>query len=267
MQMHRFVGTLVCGAMSLPATWAQDSGAQDAAAVRDPHAYADTYVLGVGQYAIGPQRLLHMADEQLFSSLLIDGLEWRRGGGDGSAAYEAQAWYGSDYNRLVLKAEGDVAKGRLREARTELLWGHAISPYWDTQLGVRKDHGPGPRRTWLALGLQGLAPYWFEVDATVYVGSGGRTALRLNAEYELLLAQKWVLQPRTEWTAYGKADPAAGVGSGLSEGMFGLRLRYDLSRQFAPYVGVEWNRKFGGATVATERARETRWVAGLRFWY
>jgi copper resistance protein B len=152
-----------------------------------------------------------------------------------------------------------------------VLWGHAVAAYWDTQLGVRYDSGVGPDRGWLAFGIQGLAPYWFEVDATAYVGNGGRTALRLGAEYELLLMQKLILQPRIEVNVYGRRDQARNIGSGLSDGAAGLRLRYEMTRQVAPYVGVEWAGKFGEsadfARAAGEKRYETRWVAGVRLWF
>nr|WP_172601807.1 copper resistance protein B [Sulfuricystis thermophila] len=238
---------------------------------RDPHAYSNGLTLGSGPYALPGPRQLRLSDEHAFGSVLLDRLE-RVYTKDGNAtAYDAQAWFGGTYDRLVLKAEGDVAKGKLEEARTEVLWGHAIASYWDSQLGVRQDSGTGPDRTWLAFGLQGLAPYWFEVDATAYVGSSGRTALRLSGEYELLLTQRLILQPSMEVNLYGQRDEASGLGSGLSDAAAGLRLRYEFSRQFAPYVGVEWAGKFGQtadfARAEGQRTRETRYVAGVRLWF
>ncbi|GIX22459.1 MAG: hypothetical protein KatS3mg121_1242 [Gammaproteobacteria bacterium] len=238
---------------------------------RDPHAYSNGLTLESGPYALPGPRQLRLSDEHAFGSVLLDRLE-RVYTKDGNAtAYDAQAWFGGTYDRLVLKAEGDVANGKLEEASTELLWGHAISAYWDTQLGVRQDSGTGPDRTWLAFGFQGLAPYWFEVDATAYVGSSGRTALRLEGEYELLLTQRLILQPRMEVNLYGQRDEARGLGSGLADAAAGLRLRYEFSRQFAPYVGVEWAGKFGQtadfARAEGQRTRETRYVAGVRLWF
>lgn len=238
---------------------------------RDPHAYSGGYTLEDGKYALAGPRQLRLADEQNFGSVLFDRLE-RVDGRDGNAtAYDAQAWFGRDYDRLVIKAEGDYARDKFEEARTELLWGHAVANYWDAQFGVRFDSGEGPDRTWLALGVQGLAPYWFEVDATAYVGNEGRSALRLEAEYELLLTQRVVLQPRAEINFYGKRDAARGLGSGLADAATGVRLRYEISRQFAPYIGVEWANKFGQtadiARAEGARTSDTRWVAGLRFWF
>ena len=161
--------------------------------------------------------------------------------------------------------------GKLQDAHTQLLWGHAISAYWDTQLGVRHDSGEEPSRTWLAFGVQGLAPYWFEMDITGYVGEHGRTALSVEAEYELLLTQKLILQPRIEANIYGKRDAARELGSGLSDLTAGVRLRYEIRREIAPYIGIERSGKFGGtadfARAEGKQAMETRVVAGLRFWF
>lgn len=231
---------------------------------RDPHAYS-------GGYVFGPDRELRMGDEQAFHSILFDRLEAARTRGRTTGQYDLLARFGRDYDRAVLKAEGEVYGGRFEEARTELLWGHAVAVYWDTQLGVRYDSGVGPNRSWLAFGVQGLAPYWFEIDATAYVGDEGRTALRVEAEYELLLTQKLILQPRVEANLYGKRDAARGLGTGLSDLTAGLRLRYELRREFAPYVGIERAHKYGGTADAARAAgddpRETRIVVGLRFWY
>lgn len=238
---------------------------------RDPHAYSGGYTLDSGAYALPGTRQLRLADEQNFGSLLVDRLERQYASEGDATAYDMQAWFGRDFDRLVVKAEGDVAQGKLQDARTELLWGHAIATYWDTQLGARYDSGVGPDRGWLAFGVQGLAPYWFEVDAAAYIGNEGRTALRLGAEYELLFTQKLILQPRIEVNLYGKSDEARGIGSGLSDAAAGLRLRYEFTRQFAPYIGVERVSKFGEtadlARSEGEDAGVTQWVAGVRFWF
>ncbi len=247
-------------------------GGSAPADARDPNAYSGGYSLGTGKYALGETRQLHMADEHPFASLLVDRLEWVRGNESNAMAYEAQAWFGSSFNKFVIKAEGEAEKGKLHEARTELLWSHAVATYWDTQLGMRNDTGYGrPNRNWLAFGVQGLAPYWFEVDATAYLGTEGRTALRLSAEYELLITQRLILQPRLEANFYGKNDLAVGVGSGLSSGAVGLRLRYEINRQFAPYIGVERYQTFGNTAdmvrASGGRSGETRFVAGVRLWF
>ena len=231
---------------------------------RDPHAYSDGY-------DFGPIPRPRMGDEHSFGSLLIDRLESVRASSNTSAAYDIQAWFGTDYDRVVVKAEGDYDEGKLEEARTELLWGHAVSAYWNRQIGVRHDSGVGPDRDWIAFGFQGLAPYWVEVDAAVYFGEGGRTALRAEVEYELLLTQRLVLQPRAEVNVYGKRDVERELGSGISDASVGLRLRYEFHREFAPYVGIERVAAFGQTAdfvrAAGADVQQTRLVAGVRAWF
>jgi len=238
---------------------------------RDPHAYSDGFVRGSGKYSLEPGFRLRLGDEHRYGALLVNRLERSYGEDDNATAYDAQAWLGTSYDRLVVKAEGERSSGELEHARTELLLGHALTAYWDAQLGIRYDSGEGPNREWLAVGIQGLAPYWFELDATAYLGSNGRTALRLEADYELLVTQRLILQPRIEANAYGKSDRERGIGSGLSDVAAGLRLRYEITRQFAPYVGVEWVRRYGEtedlAREAGGRSDDTRLVAGIRFWF
>jgi copper resistance protein B len=233
--------------------------------VRDPHAYAEGTDFG----PLGQPRL---SDQHNFGALIVDRLEAVNSQDNSSLAYELQAWYGRTFDRLTLKAEGDVDSGRLQESETELLWSHAVAAFWDTQLGVRYDGGVEPDRKWLAAGIQGLAPYWFEVNATAYVGEHGDVcALQLSGEYDLLLTQRLILRPQIEAVLYGQSDDVRQTGSGLSDLEVGLRLRYEFTRQFAPYIGVEWAGKFGDtadfAKAANERTDETRWVAGLRMWF
>jgi copper resistance protein B len=223
-------------------------------------------------YTYGPLTGMDMLDDSRQGMLLLDQLEYvhSRDGGN-AAVIDGRAWYGGDIDKLWLKFEGEHADGRLQDLRTEVLWDHAVSTYWDTQLGVRHDFGIGPGRTWAAFGVQGLAPYWFETEATFYVGQGGRTAARVQAECEVLLTQRLILQPRAEVNFYGKDDPARGIGSGLSDAEVGLRLRYEIRREFAPYVGVVWNQRFGKtadfARAQGEHADDLEFVAGLRVWF
>lgn len=239
---------------------------------RDPHAYSGGTTLKSGPHILPGVQPPQLADEHNFASILVDQLERgfvRRG--TNSTAYDAQAWFGRDYDRLVIKAGGDISGGKIEKARTEVLWGHAIAKFWDVQTGLRYDSGIGPNRTWAAIGVQGLAPYWFEVDATAYVGQGGRAAFRLSGQYELLLTQKLILQPRAEFNLYSKSDVARDLGSGLSSVNYGVRLRYEFSRKFAPYIGVERANLFGQtadlARAAGQATGQTRWVAGVRLWF
>ncbi len=236
---------------------------------RDPHTYSGGYTLEEGPYALGGPRLLKLADEHKFWAIHGDRVEYDSDSDTG--VFDVRGWYGSTYDRLYVKFEGDVANGRLEESQTDILWSHAYSTFFDTQWGIRLDqYDEGVDRQWLAVGLQGLAPYWFELDMTAYIGESGRTAVSVEAEYELLLSQRLVLQPSAELSLYGKNDVENGLGEGLSDASLGLRLRYEITRQFAPYVGVEWTSKLGQtadiARAADESIRDTRYVVGMRFW-
>ncbi len=152
-----------------------------------------------------------------------------------SLQWDGQFWIGRDLNKLWIKSEGDRLNGST-DAKIEAFWSHTISPFWDLQLGARRDFGTGPKRNWAAFGVQGVTPYGIETEITGYVGGSGRTALALKAEYDLLLTQRLILTPEIEASLYGKNDEARGVGSGLSDASFSLRLRYEVTREFAPYV-------------------------------
>lgn len=254
---------------AMPGGSAGPGGADQAppAEPRDPHAYAE----GTPPGPLPPMR---MGDEERFGALMIDRLEAVHSDGETAAAYDLQASYGGDYDRAVLKAEGELGAGGQGAGQTELLWSHAVAPFWDAQAGLRYDHGDhgdGGGRGWLAVGVQGLAPYWFELDATAYLGEGGATALQLAAEYDLRLTQRWILQPRVEATLYGQGDASRQQGAGLSDLTTGVRLRYEIEREFAPYLGLEWAGRFGETAdrvrAAGGDARETRIVAGVRLWF
>ena len=203
--------------------------------------------------------------------VLVDRLEgWNHGAGSGQA-WEVNGWYGGDIHRLRLRSEGERAGGKTHDADLELLYARAISPWWELVGGLRQDFRPGAARTRAALGILGLAPYKFEVSATAYFGGDSKAALRMEGEYTLLLTQRWVLQPRIEANLSADDDRARGEGGGLDNVSAGLRLRYEVSRRFAPYVGWERERRFGDAADFArddgERTRDSRFVAGLRFWF
>jgi len=191
---------------------------------------------------------------------------------DGTAlGWEALAWMGGDIQRLWLRSEGEAVDGRIEHGDVEVLYGRSVRAWWDVLAGVRQDAGDGPNRTWAAIGVQGLAPYKFEVAATAYLGQGGRTALRVEAEYDTLLTNRLILQWRAETNAHGKDDRRAGIGAGLSTVEAGARLRYEITRQFAPYVGIEHDRAFGNTAdlrrASGHGAADTRVVAGVRVWF
>ncbi|MEO7917625.1 MAG: copper resistance protein B [Dokdonella sp.] len=213
----------------------------------------------------------HMDDDPLNVMFLADRLETRHTQQGSLLAWDASVWVGRDNNKFLLRTEGEMVKGRTEEGNVEALWAHLIARWWEVVAGIRNDFRPGPARNWLALGVTGLAPYRFQVEATAYVGDAGRTAMQLQTEYELLLTNRLILQPRLELNACGKDDPSRGIGSGVSDLELGLRLRYEIRREIAPYVGVAWVNKFG-ETADLARAQgaashEVQAVAGPRVWY
>jgi copper resistance protein B len=214
---------------------------------------------------------MEMDDAASTAMLRLDRLERADGDGGAAAAWKFSASVGGDFDKLLIRSEGEHSHGEFERADAEALWSHAVASYWDTQVGVRRDFGRGADRTWTAFGVQGLAPYWFEMAATAYVGDAWRTALRFEIDYELSLTQRLILQPRIELNAYGRTDAAARTGAGLSDAALGVRLRYEIRHEFAPYVGVEYSSLFErSADFAHEdktSTRDTRWIVGLRLWY
>lgn len=210
-------------------------------------------------------------DDPLLSMLLVDQLEIRSSEGEKTQALEAEAWVGRDLNKIWLKAEAEQTEGHTEEVELQLLYSRAIAAYWDVQVGVRQDFKPEPTRSWGTVALKGLAPYFFDVDAALFIGEGGRTAARLEVEYELLLTQRLILSPEVELNFHGQNDPDVRIGSGLSDASAGLRLRYEIRREFAPYIGVNWNKAFGNTAdflrADGEAVEDTQWLIGIRAWF
>jgi copper resistance protein B len=209
--------------------------------------------------------MMRMDDTERYGRVIVDQLEWQNAD-HADIAWDMQAYYGGDYHKLWLKTEG-VNEQHEDDARVEVLWNRIVTPWWSSQLGVRRDFGEGPARTWLALGIEGLAPQWFDVEAAIYIGEEGRTALRADVSYDLLLTQRLVLQPELEADVYGKDDPERRIGSGLSDVEAGLRLRYEIRRELAPYIGVHWVRRFGETADFAGDDSELLFVAGVRMWF
>jgi copper resistance protein B len=203
--------------------------------------------------------------------VLFDQLEWQTGSESDVFSWDTKGWIGQDRHRLWFRTEGDRAGGRTEQAQVNLLYGRAIARWWDVTAGVRLDTLPDTPRSALALGVQGLAPYWFELEASAYIEPSGRTHVRIETEYDLLITNRLVLQPLVEFEVYGRADRERLIGTGLSTGELGLRLRYEFRREFAPYVGVVWTRKFFGTADQAREAGEdvagTRLAVGLRTWF
>ena len=212
-----------------------------------------------------------MEDDPLLTMVNIEKFEIQDGDEGNPVVLDAYAWVGKDINKFWMKTEIERVDGLTEESELQMLYSRALYPFWDIQIGWRRDIDPGPKRDWLAIGLQGLAPYMFEVDAGIFIGESGRLAARLDAEYEYMLTQKWVLSPEIEMNFYSKDDTAVGVGSGLANASLGLRLRYEIRREFAPYIGINWEKDFGDTAdlteVSGEESSDSRLVMGIRAWF
>jgi len=206
-----------------------------------------------------------MLEDPFNRSFLFDELEMHN---SDDLAWDATLWAGYSFNKLAVRTEGEKHGGNTERADLELLWSHSVARWWDVVAGARSDFEPGATQSWSAFGVQGLAPQRFALEATAYLGDGGRSAARFEGEYELLITPRLILQPQLELNWYGQSDAARGLGSGLSTAEAALRLRYEFKRELAPYVGLVRDRKFG-ATAGYARAEgddadDTRLVAGLR---
>jgi copper resistance protein B len=205
--------------------------------------------------------------------LIGERLENQSHDGDNDLIWEAQGWIGGDINKLWMKTEGkyDINRRDTNEFELQALWSHAVSPFWDLQAGWRHDAEVDDGFDYLTFGFLGLAPYWFELDVAAFVSEKGALSARLEAEYELRITQRLILQPRAELNFGFESDREAGVSSGLQNTHLGLRLRYEIRREFAPYLGIAWKKSFSeNASTLTARAgeaSEASIVAGLRFWY
>lgn len=202
---------------------------------------------------------------------LLDRFEYRAGRRADSRFWDAQGWFGGDYNKLWLKSSGEqTVGGRTKEADVLALYARRIAPFWYLQGGLRSELRPSPTQKYGVLAIQGLAPYWFNVEASTFF-RGGKLSGRLEGEYDQLLTQRLILQPRIETNFSASADPARGVGRGVNDVEFGLRLRYEFRREFAPYVGINWRGKVGDtarlARSRGETVRDTSIMIGLRVWY
>jgi copper resistance protein B len=212
-----------------------------------------------------------MMDTPVMLYALLDQFEWVDSDAGSALSWAGKAWLGNDVQRLWLRSEGRRGDCETDHAELQVLYGRPFARWWDWVAGIRHDFKPGPSQTWLGAGVQGLAPYWFETEANLYVGESGQSNLRLEVEYELLLSQRLVLQPLLELNIFGKDDEQHGIGSGLANTELGLRLRYEIRREIAPYIGLSWERSYGEtadlARLHGEAIEDTSLVAGIRLWY
>lgn len=206
------------------------------------------------------------------SRVLVDRLELLARQGRDGYAWEADAWTGGDYDKLWFKTEGEGrVGGALERGEVQALWSRAIRPFFDLQLGVRHDFGDKPDRTSLAVGIQGLAPYWFEIDTAAFLSTKGELTARLDAEYDQRITNRLFLQPRVEFDLAAQDIPELGIGAGLSSLELDLRLRYQFVPEFAPYIGFGYERRLGDtarfARADGEKAGGWRVLLGLRTWF
>jgi copper resistance protein B len=211
-------------------------------------------------------------DRGIVTHLLFNELEGRFNGSNTEFRWEGQGWVGTDYDKLWIKSEGTLqGNGKLDDGQHQFLYSRAITTYFDLQGGLRSDIDSRPTRNWGALGIQGLAPYFFDLELTGYASNEGHLAAKLEASYDLLLTQRLILQPQIEVNLYSKADPVRQVGAGFSDIDIGLRLRYEIDRKFAPYLGVVYEGKFGQTASFARRASEStgdvRFAFGVRLWF
>lgn len=222
--------------------------------------------------AIAAAAQAHDMGHDYFSAVMLDRLEAQNGSSGHSTYWEGQGWIGGDLDKTWFKTQGNAAQGRVQTADAQLLYSRALAPYWDAQIGARHDFSASsqPSREWLAFALKGLAPYNFDVDASAYAGTQG-TAARIKASYTLLFTQRLALLPEMEANIYSKADPQRALGSGLSSLDLSLRLKYEISREVAPYLGVAWSGKYGAtadyARLNGTPASQLSFVAGMRLWW
>ncbi len=209
-------------------------------------------------------------DNRIHSFLLADQLEVRDPDAVSGFAWQGEGWIGTDLHRVWLRSSGERHDGRIAAAELEVLYGRSIAVWWDLVGGVHQDFRPGDARSLLALGLQGLAPHNIEVEATAYLGDG-QVAGRLEVGYQLLFTNRLILQPHLQLEWFSEEESQRGIGAGFATLETGLRLRYELVRRFAPYVGAGYERALGATgrlrRSAGEEVDDLRLVAGVRMWF
>lgn len=246
-------------------------GGDAPADARDPNAYADGYEYrGMAGW--------EESDEISFSKVIADQFEYRNGNNDSTnlLRWDIQGWRGTDYKKLWVKFEGeDETSSGNGDIELQTLYSYAIEPFWDVQLGLRYDNAyttdNSNSRLHAVIGLQGLAPYWFEMEPALFISENGDISARVTATYDLLLSQRLILQPRFELNVSANDVPEFGIAKGVNDLQLGFRLRYEIKREIAPYIGLAWNTAFGDTKrlirADNEKVDNLYFVAGLRFWF
>lgn len=231
------------------------------------YALAMASIIAISHQSFG----MEGTDDPLLTMVSLDEFERRLGNGDDKNVVKALAWVGKDINKVFFKYRTEFTDDETESSEIQALYSRAITANWDLQAGFRQDFTPNPDEQWIALGLYGVSPYFFEVDSSIFIADEGQIGLRLEAEYEAMLTQKWVLSPEIEVNFYAEEDQERGYGDGLSNIELGLRLRYEVNRQFAPYIGINWEKQIGDAADFArnegENSSETSFVIGLNTWF
>lgn len=224
-----------------------------------------------GRAAMEPARAILRSEHggMFFSQFMLNLAEVQFRDGSESYRWDGEFWYGGDTNRLTVKSEGEGRFGEDAEGEVQALYSRAVGPYFNLQAGIRQDFAPGPNRTYATLGFEGLAPYWFDVEGALFLSDGGDLLGRIEGYYDQRLTQRFILQPRVELNLSAQDVPSSRLGSGITGAEAGLRLRYEVAREIAPYVGVSWERKFGDTARFARSAGEGTFslVAGVRAWF
>ena len=206
------------------------------------------------------------------SMILFDLAEFQARPGGNGYRWESDAWFGGDIDRLQIKTEGEGSFGKpIEDVEVQALYSRAISPFWNAHIGLRHDIAPNPSRTYAVVGVEGLAPYWLHATGQLFLSDKGDVRARIEGSYDERITQKLIFQPRVELNFSLQDMPALGVGSGLTSFELGARLRYEVRKEFAPYIGVEWSARTGDtgryARLAGEKPNAVNFVAGIRFWF
>lgn len=246
-----------------------ESEVGDMPAPAPPSDHAADAIFGAATMRHARAMLYREVGKMSSHAVLFNLAEYRVQKGANGYRWEGEGWFGGDINRFVVKTEGEGDFGGPLEAgEVQALYSRAIAPYFNVQAGIRHDFAPGPERAYATIGIEGLAPYWFKVEGALFLSDKGDLLGRLEGYYDERITQKLILQPRAELNFAAQDVPANGIGSGLSQAELGLRLRYEVRPEFAPYLGVSWEGKLGEsarlARAAGDGARTTSLVFGIR---
>ena len=237
-----------------------------------PADHAADAVYGEQAMDVGRHHLREFHGGQELFQALVNIAEYQFRNGSDGFELEADAWYGGDINRLWLKSKVEGEFGRsLEKAELQALYSHAIGPYFNLQGGLRYDFKPNPSRVYAVVGLEGLAPSFFDVEGALFLSNKGELMARAEGWYDQRITQRLILQPRAELNFAAQSSREIGVGAGLSDAEIGVRLRYDIRREFAPYIGVQYSRAFGRSRrfLREEGEDAASWslLTGIRFWF